>query len=223
MKIFFWLLVLANVIFFAVMKSGLFDEEQSGTALAPLNAEQIALASEAPVSAIASKPVPASAPASAVPATEVACFEWGEFSGADIDLASKELGKLKLGNKVSRHDVEHHLGYWVYIPPVKDKTAVAEKIKQLKARGVTDYFVVQDQGEWMNAISLGVFKTKDAADSFLEGLRKNGVRSARLGEKSSKSPAAVFEIKDADAETGDRLAKLQQDFFGSVLKRVSCH
>lgn len=217
MKIFFWFLVMANVIFFAVMKSGVLDDGQGEQAPLPVNAEQIS-----PLNATGTAALPVSAPISA-PAVERACFEWGEFSGTDIDLVAKELKKLNLGDSVSRHDIDRPLGYWVYIPPVNSKAAVAQKVSQLKALGVTDYFVVQDAGEWLNAISLGVFKTREAAQSFLDGLHDKGIRSARVGEKSSKNPATTFAINGLNEEMSDKLNTLQKDFFGSQLKRVSCH
>ena len=217
MKIFFWLLVVANVIFFAVMKSGMLDDGQGEQTPLPVNAEQITLLN-APVAAA----LPVSAPISA-PAAEGACFEWGGFSGTDIDLVTKALKKLNLGDRLSQHDIDRPLGYWVYIPPVNSKAAVAQKVAQLKALGVTDYFVVQDAGEWLNSISLGVFKTREAAQSFLDGLREKGIHSARVGEKSSKNPVVMFVMNGLDKEMSDKLNTLQKDFSDSELKRVSCH
>ncbi len=245
MKIFFWILVAVNVIFFAVMKSGLFNGGQDEPAPIPLHAEQILVAAQsapvavqpapasapasapvpapasAPAAASAPVPVPASAPAAAIAAP--ACYEWGEFSGAEINKASMALRKLHLGGKLSRHDVSHAIGYWVYIPPLKDKALAAQKVAELKSLGVTDYFVVQDAGVWLNAISLGVFKTQEAAQSFLEGLKAKGVHSAKIGEKSASKPAVMFELSGLNKDEGDKLTALQKDFSEIELKRVSCH
>ena len=232
MKIFFWLLVVVNVIFFTVMKSGILDDAQTASAPTPLHAEKISLinekkqaasavASVASAAAISAVPaLPASAPAVAV---KPGCFEWGEFSGAEIDRVAQALQKLQLGDKLSRHDVGHAIGYWVYIPPLKDKAMVAQKVAQLKVRGVTDYFVVQDAGTWMNAISLGLFKTHEAAQNFLDGLRTKGIHSAKIGEKAGNKPAVMFAMNNLDKETGDKLSVLQKDFSDIELKRVPCH
>ncbi len=224
MKILFWILVAVNVIFFAVMKSGMLDEGAEPVPL-PLHAEKISIlnATQAPVAAMpASSPASAPAAASSVQA-ENACFEWGEFSGTQLDQAAKELQKLQLGDKLSRHDVGHTIGYWVYIPPLKDKAMVAQKVAQLKARGVSDYFVVQDAGAWMNAISLGLFKTHEAAQNFLDGLLTKGIHSAKIGEKSGNKPAVMFAMSDLDRQTSDKLSALQKDFPEIALKRVPCH
>ncbi len=220
MKIFFWLLVVVNVIFFTVMKSAILDDAQSAPAPTPLHAEKIALLNVAKPVAPAS--VPASAPLAAS-AVEATCFEWGEFSGADIDRVAKSLKELQLGDKLSQREVAHATGFWVYIAPQKDKAAVSEKLAQLKARGVTDYFVVQDAGEWLNAISLGVFKTRESAQNFLDGLRARDIRTAQLGEKSSKSHTVVFMMNGLNAQMSDKLTVLQKNFAASELKRVACH
>lgn len=236
MRILFWLLIAANVILFAVMKSGLLDDGQTMPALHTLHEEKITLLEAAPAVAVLPTIEAQSAAASSVeivaaadsaplatrPIT-VACFEWGDFSGAEAGLVTNALKKLQLGNKLSRREIEHTIGYWVYIAPLKDKASVSQKLAQLKARGVTDYFVVQEAGEWLNAISLGVFKTREAAQNFLEGLRSKDISTARIGERTAKAKTTVFIINNLDAEIGDRLTALQKDFSGSELKRVACH
>ncbi len=130
---------------------------------------------------------------------------------------------LQLGDKLSQREVTHATGFWVYIAPLKDRAAVNGKLAQLKARGVTDYFVVQDAGPWLNAISLGVFKTRESAQNFLDGLRSKDIRTAQLGEKLSKNRAVVFMINGLDAPMSDKLTALQKDFATIELKRVPCH
>jgi len=123
---------------------------------------------------------------------------------------------------LGRREVEYNIGYWVYVPPLKDKATVAQKIEQLKARGVEEYFVVQEAGIWLNAISLGVFKTREAAQNFVGQLRAKGVRSAQVGERSSRLKVTVFVLNGLDAATAEKLAAMQKDFPDSELKQVSC-
>lgn len=245
MKIFFWLLIALNVILFAVMKSGMLDGS-AAPALQPLHAEKIILmvsepAQSAPVAAsVQSAPLsaPTSAPLSApalatvsasvpLPATVAAsagaCFEWGEFSGLALDQVKKSLEKLSLGEKLSQRDVERVIGFWVYIAPLSNKAAVNQKLLQLKTRGVTDYFVVQESGEWFNAISLGIFKSRDSAQNFLQELRNKGVNSAQIRERAGKSRGVVFVFNGVDAQMAVKLTTLQKNFAASELKRVQCH
>lgn len=236
MRTLFWILLLGNVVFLAVMQlGGLTGGGAGAQAQPPLQGEKIRLADlpqntpgALPVSAPSSAPVAASAPAEAPPVRSsakpetLACMEWGDFSGADLKRASAALANMRLGDRLDQRQVEQNIGYWVYIPPLKDKAAVAQKVAQLKARGVEEYFVVPDAGPWLNAVSLGVFKTQEAAQSFLEGLRAKGVRSAQTGERASKLKMTIFVLNRLDAASEAKLAEAQKDFPGSELKKVSC-
>ncbi len=164
MKVLVWILLLGNAIFFAVMQWGglLTNDEQAAQAQPPLHEEKIGLLSApreklaaalppfvqaaAPASAPApvSAAAPAEAPASPMTKADALCMEWGEFSGADLARATTALSALQLGDKLSQRQVEYNIGYWVYIPPMKDKAAVNQKIAQIKARGIDEYFVVSE-------------------------------------------------------------------------------
>lgn len=231
MKVLFWILLLGNVIFFALMQWGgaLFGDGQAAQAQPPLREGSILLLNEPqsrPVLAQSESvhiaiPEPASAPVVAKPVNTV-CMEWGDFSGAGFERASKALAGLQLENKLSQRQVEHTIGYWVYVPPLKGKAAVNQKIAQLKARGIEEYFVVQDAGPWLNAISLGVFRTQEAAQNFLNELRAKEVGSAQVGERASKLKATIFVLNELDDATVVKLTAMQKDFAGSELKSVSC-
>lgn len=239
MRTLFWILLLGNVIFFAVMQWGGLSaaDGQGPQAQPPLHEEKIRLADmpvRAPAAALpasvpASAPVAAQEPAEAPPSSRaparpdmLACMEWGDFSGTDLKRATAALGALQLGDRLAQRQVEQSIGYWVYIPPLKDKAAVAQKIAQLKARGIEEYFVVPDSGPWLHAISLGVFKTQEAAQNFLEELRGRNVRSAQIGERASKLRTTVFVLNGLDGAAEARLTAIQKDFSGSELKKVPC-
>ncbi len=258
MRNLFWLLLLGNVILFAVMQRGGLVWGEPGVQAQPyLHGEMIRLmpapqgapakALPAPVSApvpvlaapvpvaVSPAPVPASSPspsnlqlslnmatpAAAKPGTPV-CLEWGDFSGPDLTRATAALSALQLADKLSQRQIERDIGYWVYIPPLRSKAAVNRKIAELKALGVREYFVVQVSGHWLNAISLGIFKTRDAAQNFLQDLHTKGVRTARVGERASKLKATLFMLNGVDAATEFKLTAMQKDFAGSELNKVPC-
>ena len=64
----------------------------------------------------------------------------------------------------------------------------------------TEFFVVQENGPNNRAISLGLFSTKEAANSHLEALREKGVKSAKVGERNSKPPSVVLELRGPKAQ-----------------------
>lgn len=218
MKVFVIIFALINVIFFAIMRADLWNTDSVLLVQPALNEAKIRLLAEPIQSAV---PVAASA-SIVVPVTAPTCMEWSDFSGADLNRASAALETLQLGKKLSQRPVEYNIGYWVYLPPAKDKASVAQKIAQLKARGVEEYFVVQEEGEWKHAISLGVFKTEDAAQKFLQSLLAKDIRSAKIGERASKLKATIFILNELDAASVEKLSVLQKEFPSSELKKLAC-
>jgi biotin operon repressor len=199
----------------------------------PAPATKAAAPAAAPVApAVPATPTPVSAAAAVVPPEPVkvavpvkkveSCAEWGEFSGTDLTRAQEALATLKLGNDLSQRTVELDHGYWVHIPPLKKRTDVDKKVAQLKERGIKDYFVVREKGKWQNAISLGVFKSEEAAKKHLDELRSKGVRSARIGQRQSRLRYTVFLVRALDTGTEDKLNALQKDFPDSELKVLAC-
>jgi hypothetical protein len=199
-------------------------------ALSPVSATSATTAPAEPTPAHAQthvpipESVPVQTPVVAVSPDNVSkCAEWGEFSGDDLSRAQQALSLMKLGDNLSQRIVERNHGFWVYIPPMKKRSSVEKKIAQLKERGVKDYFVIQEKGKWQNAISLGVFKTRDAAEKFIAVLRTKDVRTAKLGERVSKLKYTVFVVNDLDSGTADKLSALQKEFPDSELKLSACN
>ena len=249
MRTSFWLLLLANVILFAlIQRGGLWwaeeflaghPNEPVAQAQPVLNAEKIRLlvgsqsvpapASPSPPLPAAPRPLPSSPQISlnisapvATRTNAPACLEWGDFTGADLRLATDALSALQLGNRLDKRQVDQVIRYWVYIPPLRNKVAVQQKVAQLKARGIEEYFIVQETDPWRNAISLGVFKTQEAAQNFLNVLRTKDVRSAQVGARAGKQKATIFTLNGVSPATEARLTDMQKDFPGSELKNVPC-
>lgn len=240
-----WLLglLLVNILFFAFMQWGgtLTVDTDTPVVEADLNADKVKLikdvlpvsaiaATSEEVSAVAASAVKASEPAlilsadsSSVPKVIKQCAEWGEFSGSGLAQVQTELAALSLGGKLTQSTIEHDSGYWVFLPPVKKRAEVQHKIEQLKKLGVNDYFVVQEAGIWMNAISLGVFRTEKSAQKFLASMQEKGVHSAKVGERKSKLKFTQFFIKDMDAATADKIRNLEKDFPDNELKITDCN
>ncbi|OYY45475.1 MAG: hypothetical protein B7Y56_06035 [Gallionellales bacterium 35-53-114] len=183
----------------------------------------VALASSAPVvTQVSAPPVPAVNATAAKAVAVKTCMEWGEFSGTDLERSEKELADLKLGSQLGRRTVEYASGYWVYIPPLSGKEAVNKKIAEIRAAGLSDFYVVRDSRQWYNAISLGVFKTEEAAKSFQGFVHKKGLRTAKVGERKRKLKFTVFVISNVDATLAARLSALRKNFAHSELKKVPC-
>ncbi len=216
MKWLFGVLLLASLIFFAFIQFGATGSSDS-KGLMPqqaLNAEKIKLLHGVPA-------IPASA-VQTEERTASACMEWGDFSGSDLARATSAVSALQLGSTLSQQQVEYTSGYWVYIPPLNNHAEVEKKISQLKSIGLEEYFVVQEAGTWRNAISLGVFKTEEAAHKYLDNIKAKGVKSAVAGERTGSSKLTVFVLKDPDTAVTAKMAAMQKEFPGSELRAVAC-
>ena len=209
MRVIFFLLLLANIgvagyAWYASRQAnpdaGLVDQQ--------LNADRIRITTARPM-------VPAVPP-------KAACLEWGSFGAADVKPAQAALDALQLGNRVSAHDVQVLVGFWVYIPPLSSKADIDRKIAELRKLGVQEYYAVDAPGSMHNAISLGIFKTEDAANKYLDSLQQKGVRSARVGSREHRVTQTAFVVRDPDVALTAKLAELRLQFPGSELKAAEC-
>jgi hypothetical protein len=151
-----------------------------------------------------------------------ACLEWGSFGAGELKPAQAALEPLKLGNRVTWRDVQVLVGFWVYIPPLNSKSEVNRKIAELESLGVQEYYAVEGQRPMKNAISLGIFKTEEAANNRLEELRQKGVRLALVGRREQRVTQTAFLVREPDAAVSAALAQLRAQFPGTELKSVQC-
>ncbi|HLX79840.1 MAG TPA: SPOR domain-containing protein [Burkholderiales bacterium] len=159
------------------------------------------------------KPKP---PAEAV--AQAACIEWGGFAVAEAPRAEKALEPLALGARLSQRRSEETAGWWVFIPPQANRAAALKKTAELKALGIDDFFVTQEEGKMNWAVSLGVFSSEDAAKSRLDALRAKGVRSAQSGERETKVMKVWFQARGADAPLQAKLRETAQGFPGTEVR-----
>lgn len=227
MRAFFLLLVLANLVFFAYAHVA---REEAGMQsripqlqVAPERIKLLKAAGQAPPDKpkVPGKVIPPAPPktASAVPA---ACLEWGVFAGPGVAKAEAALARLELPPERIERTVTDAGGYWVYIPPLKTKADADRKIGELKALGVTEFFVVQDPSQWRNAISLGIFRNNEGAQAFLAKLKERGVRSAIAARRENFLKQVAFQVREPNEATIARLTALQQEFPGSEIKAGPC-
>jgi sporulation related protein len=156
------------------------------------------------------KPAPVLAQAAAAPAA-LKCLEWGSFTLTDAPRAEKALEPLALGARLAQRRTEETAGWWVFIPPQgarNQRQAAQRKAAELKALGVEEYFIVQEAGPNRWSVSLGVFRNEEAARARLATLRKQGVRSARVGARETVVPKVWLQVKSVDAALESKLKEI---------------
>lgn len=182
---------------------------------APTTAPASPAASAANSTNSATPPVAATAPAAAKAAPPVlACVEIGSFVIADARRFETRVAPLNLGDRQSRRNLPgtEISSYIVHIPPMGSKEAADKKAVELRALGLTDFFIMSDNSPMRWAISLGVFKSETAAQNHLAALVKQGVRSARVTPRMSGSKLLAFQFRGVDAPLQANLEKIRAEF-----------
>jgi hypothetical protein len=136
---------------------------------------------------------------------------------ADAPRAEKALEPLELGTRLAQRRSEEAAGWWVFIPPQGSRQGALKKATELKALGVVDYFIVQDDSEHRWAVSLGVFRSEEAAQARLAALRSQGVRSAQVGPRGTVAKV-WYQVTSVDAPLQARLRDIARQLEGSELK-----
>jgi hypothetical protein len=149
------------------------------------------------------------------------CVEWGPFSEGERARALATLEPLDLARLISQKKVEVIANYWVFIPPAANRAAADRKVEELKALGVRDVAVV-DNGAQRFAISLGVFRTEDAAQARLAALQTQGVKTAKVGSRAQSVTQTLVVVRDPPAPAVARMKDLQGGFTGSEIKIGTC-
>ena len=215
MRTVFFILVLANVAFFAFAWFGGGAEANGDAQIIgqQLNPEKIRLLMPEQVSALTRKPEP--------PKVATVCLEWGAFVGGDAARAGQALEPLGLGAKLTQRKQDDVAGFWVYIPPLASRQAATQKAGELKRLGVDEYFVVPDDPKWRNAISLGIFKTEEAAKARRDAVRAKGVKSATIGARDTQLSKTYFQVREADSTLAAKLNELKQGFAGTEVRECA--
>jgi len=216
MRLVFLALLLANAAFFAWSRHSAPDKTAADANPLARQVEPEKLKIVPPGELRPPPPAPKPAAAAALPL--VACLEWGSFTVSDYPRAEKALEPLALGSRLAQRRTEEVAGWWVHMPPQGSRQAALRKSGELKALGVQDYFIVAEDGEWRWALSLGVYRTEEAAQARLAALRAQGVRSAVVAPRETVVPKVWLQVKGVDAALEARLKDVARQVEGSELR-----
>ena len=102
------------------------------------------------------------------------CFMLGPFKKQELDIIKLELEQL-YANRISFGiETTSRITYYrIYIPPLKSRELRKEALSRLDQNGMTDHYVMSIDGR-KNAIALGVFKKREAAEKVAAHANKLG-------------------------------------------------
>ncbi len=214
LKFIFWTLLGLNVVLLAYGQGLLGNfkasEHEPARLKNQLNTDKLVLQMTRPVSlAAVLPPAPvATAPVADAPSVAlVACTEIGNFAAAEARRFERDVAPLALGERQTQREiaVQEITSHMVMIPPLGSKEAADKKAAELKAQGVSNYFIMNESTPTKWAISLGVFKAETAAQTLLAALKKQGVTGARVAGRTSSATKLAYQFRDVDVPTKGKL------------------
>lgn len=203
----FWLLLLANLVLVVLQPGGVsrWHDAAREPAHEParlqqqLNPERISLTEAAPKRA------------SAEP---VACIEIGNFTPQMAMVFESRLSRLTLPALPQKREVTEQGTYMVYLPPRDGQVGASRRLAQLRQLGWQDLHLIQDQSPRRWGISLGLFKTAEAAQTQLALAEKAGVTGARLEIYPMTFARAAYQLRGLDPKTLVALEVIRAEFAG---------
>lgn len=124
------------------------------------------------------------------------CLQLTDVPVVDVERVEALLAGKFSDLKATRTETkEASSSYWVFIPPLASKKDAENKVAELKKLQVDDYYIVNESGTNNHAVSLGLFSTREAAESYLETLKGKKVKSAQITEKNGKPALATLEVR----------------------------
>ncbi|AJP56158.1 hypothetical protein UC34_02395 [Pandoraea vervacti] len=158
-----------------------------------------ALATTAP-GAVSSEPGASQAAAAVTAST---CLDVGPFAAAD---AQQARGLLLAALPAGQGDIQSisvDKRYWVHLDAVPNKAAADKQVAQLRAAGVTEYFLVNDEGSTL-VVSLGLFNDKDRATRLMAAAQKKGL-TPQLSERPNARSRIIYRIAGINANAATQV------------------
>jgi len=146
-----------------------------------------------------------------------ACVEFAGVATADLPRAREAFAAFRLGDRLAERRLEDITRHWVFMPAARDRKGAETNMAELRKKGVGEMSIRPD-----NTVSLGVFSTEEAARRFLSTLEAKGVRGAQSGPFTRELREIAFLVREPDTEMVARLAILQRDYPGSLIRAVPC-
>lgn len=164
---------------------------------------------------------PPAKPAETPASVQTACYEWSGFNMSRVTEAANEAQQLNIKTQTNMTSSgQENIRYWIYKPPLATPEAAQNKAEELRKLGVEDFFIVQDDPKWRNAISFGVFRDEKLADKLMADLKNKGVKL--LIKAPRNGGQAVIKLQQVSPQQFASLQKSRAHFPDTVLKEISC-
>ncbi|AJC20827.1 SPOR domain-containing protein [Pandoraea pulmonicola] len=120
------------------------------------------------------------------------CLDIGPFASND---APQARGLLLAALPAGQGDIQSialDKRYWVHLDPVPNKAAADKQVAQLRAAGVTEYFLLNGDGPNL-VVSLGLFSDRERAARLMSTAQKKGL-TPQLSERPNAKSRIIYRI-----------------------------
>ena len=101
------------------------------------------------------------------------CFTMGPFRDADLaKVVTNKLKDMNIEAKRRSKVEQEQYGYRVYLPPYATREEAVADTRKLAELGVRDYFIITDDEDKKNGVSLGLFRKKSGAIRRMAQIRR---------------------------------------------------
>ena len=166
-------------------------------------------ASTAPAALAASA---ASAATAGLPST--ACLELTGLTLDDARRTAERVSSERLAAEATVRSAAGASTWMVHLPAYASRSEAEKAAAELRRKGVEDFFVIQDNSDLRNAISLGVYSSTEGAASRVAALAARGVKGAKTLARANGVARARVEIRQVRDAAQGALAQIAKEFPG---------
>lgn len=161
------------------------------------------------------------APVNTAPVAETAknnnlmCLEAGYFVLTDARKFETQINRIPLGMKEVRKSVEEVVSYMVRIPATNGQAGANRRAAELQKAGVHDFYIVPgtyaiDNLRW--SVSLGVFRTENAAKAFMRDLTAKGIKQMVITPRKATSSKIAYQFKNVTPAQRTQIEKVMSNY-----------
>lgn len=148
------------------------------------------------------------------------CVEAGYFVLTDARRFETQINRIPLGMKEVRRSIEEVVSYMVRIPANNGQAGANRRAAELQKAGIHDFYIVPgtysiDNLRW--SVSLGVFKTENAAKSYMRDLASKGIKQMVITPRKATSSKIAYQFKNVTPAQRGQIEKVMNSFSGQDL------
>lgn len=147
------------------------------------------------------------------PSVALACWSWPSLHEKEFEAFQLRLGKQFPELKLSAIPAPPTGAWWVYLPPLSDRKSADEKLREIQKLNIGEALVMT-QGNFVHAISFGLFSSEEAANKRAKELLGKGIKDVQVLTRR-KEGAYRVDVQGSDSQL-EAAKKFSRNTFGEL-------